>query len=180
MNISNFKFQNSDLKRAVFFDRDGVLNVDHGYVYKPDDWQWTPGAIEAIKWCNDNNFLVVVVTNQSGVARGYYTETDVVSLHDWVNEDLRKHNARIDAFYYCPHYPDAKNLEYAKECACRKPQPGMLLQAIARFDIDADSSIMFGDKPSDIEAATAAGIRGVLVEKNAGWLDVLAFIKRVG
>ncbi len=173
---SGLRTQDSELVKAVFFDRDGVLNIDHGYVYKSEDWQWTPGAIQAIKWCNDNDFLVIVVTNQSGVARGYYSEADVVSLHTWVNEDLNRCEARIDAFYYCPHYPDGKVAEYAIECTCRKPQPGMLLAAIAKYDIDVEFSLMFGDKPSDIDAATAAGIRGVLVGKNAGFPDISALV----
>ena len=178
--ISAFSFQLSALKRrAVFFDRDGVLNIDHGYVFRPEDWQWTPGAIDAIKWCNDNGYLVIVVTNQSGVARGYYSEADVVQLHEWVNEDLRRHQAKIEAFYYCPHYPNASVLEYALECNCRKPQPGMLLAAIAKFNIAVTFAVMFGDKPGDIEAASAAGIRGVLVEKNAGWSSLADFVVAV-
>ena len=162
-------------RKAVFFDRDGVLNVDFGYVFQSENWQWVSGAINAIKWCNDNGYLVIVVTNQSGVARGYYSETDVIRLHEWVKEDLHKRHANIDAFYYCPHYPGAAVAEYAVECTCRKPQPGMLLAAIAKYDIDVAFSVLFGDKPSDIEAANAAGVQGVLVEKNSGWPDISDF-----
>ena len=180
MKISNFKFQISTSKRkAVFFDRDGVLNVDHGYVYKKGDWQWTLHAMECIKWCNDNDYLVIVVTNQSGVARGYYTEADVCALHEWVNEQLRANNARIDAFYYCPHYPDGDIAEYAIDCDCRKPRPGMLLRAIADFNIDASKSVMFGDKASDLEAAAAAGVDGILVARNAGWPEISRFVFQI-
>lgn len=162
--------------KAVFFDRDGVLNVDHGYVYKKEDWQWTPGAIDVIKWCNDNAYLVIVVTNQSGVARGYYTEAEVVDLHEWVNSELKKFGARIDAFYYCPHLSDGTIRQYATDCDCRKPKPGMLIRAMQDFNIDRDGSVLFGDKPGDIEAANNAGVRGLLIEKNRGWETLNNFL----
>ncbi|MBQ7477711.1 MAG: HAD-IIIA family hydrolase, partial [Selenomonadaceae bacterium] len=92
-------------KKAVFFDRDGTLNVDTDYLYKIEEFRWEEDAVEAIRYCNDKGWLVIVVTNQSGVARGYYTEADVERLHAWMNEDLQKHGAHIDAFYYCPHHP---------------------------------------------------------------------------
>ncbi len=143
------------MKPAAFFDRDGVLNVDHGYVFKPEQWEWTPGAREAIRWCNEHDFAVVVVSNQSGIGRGFYAEEDVRALHEFVKQDLMATGASIDAFYHCPHHPDAG-------CQCRKPLPGMLLQAIREIRIDASRSFLVGDKPTDLAAAEAAGVRGVL------------------
>src|SRR5262249_43008423 len=101
---------------AAFLDRDGVLNVDHGYVYRAQDFVWIPGAIKAIKRLNDAGFLVIVVTNQSGVARGLYHEDDIRMLHQWINEALRPEGAHIDAFYYCPHHPEGTVPGYAKVC----------------------------------------------------------------
>ncbi|MEZ0324683.1 MAG: D-glycero-alpha-D-manno-heptose-1,7-bisphosphate 7-phosphatase [Fimbriimonas sp.] len=142
-------------RKAAFFDRDGVLNVDHGYVFKPEQWEWQEGAKEAIRWCNENRYLVVVITNQSGIGRGYYTEKDLEKLHGFIQEDLKNAGARIDAIYHCPHLPE-------DNCSCRKPLPGMILQAIRDLDLDPARSFLIGDNPTDIEAAQAAGIKGVL------------------
>ena len=149
--------------KAVFFDRDGTLNVDVHYLYRPEDFQWTPEAVEAIEYCHQQGYLVVVITNQSGVARGYYTEAEVQRLHQWMNEELARQGAKpIDAFYYCPHHPQGKVAAYAKECSCRKPQPGMLLQACQEMNIEPVQSYMVGDSPRDVEAGEKAGIKGVL------------------
>ena len=149
--------------KAVFFDRDGTLNVDVHYLYKPEEFQWMPEAVEAIEYCHQQGYMVVVITNQSGVARGYYTEADVQKLHNWMNDDLARQGYRpIDAFYYCPHHPQGTVAEYARECTCRKPQPGMLLRACEELDIAPHSSYMVGDSPRDAEAGEKAGIRGVL------------------
>ncbi|MDT8903826.1 D-glycero-alpha-D-manno-heptose-1,7-bisphosphate 7-phosphatase [Anaeroselena agilis] len=145
---------------AAFFDRDGVLNVDKGYLYRSEEFEWIPGAVETIKRLNDQGFLVFVVTNQSGVARGYYREEDVVRLHAWMNGELANHGARIDKFYYCPHYTEGPAREYVKACQCRKPLPGLILAAFAEWDIDREKSFLIGDKDSDLAAAEAAGIRG--------------------
>jgi D-glycero-D-manno-heptose 1,7-bisphosphate phosphatase len=141
------------LQPAVFLDRDGVLNVDKGYLYKREELEWMPGAIAAVKRLNGLGYLVFVVTNQSGVARGYYGEDDVIALHAWMNDELGRHGARIDKFYYCPHYT-------VKACQCRKPLPGLILTAFAEWDIDRAGSFLVGDKDSDLAAAAAAGIRG--------------------
>ena len=150
---------------AVFFDRDGVLNVDHGYTYRPEDFEWVPGAIETIKYCNEQNYLVIVFTNQSGVARGYYTEDDMHVLHHFMNQELAKHGAHIDQFYYCPHHPQGKVAPYSMICNCRKPAPGMLLQAIEEWPIDREHSVVIGDKPSDVMAAEAVGLKGYLFDE---------------
>lgn len=147
---------------AVFFDRDGVLNQDHGYVHRPEDFDWVDGAIQSIKLFNDNGWLVFVVTNQAGVARGYYDESQVHSLHAWIQDELRQHGAHIDAFYYCPHHPEGTVSALTKTCTCRKPEPGMLLAALQEWPVDTDRSILIGDKESDIEAAKQAGITGIL------------------
>lgn len=147
---------------AVFFDRDGVLNVDKEYVYRKEDYVWMPGAIEAVKHFNDNGYHVFVVTNQSGVARGYYTEEAVRELHRWMNGELARHGAHIDAFYYCPHHPDHGDDAYRQLCACRKPEPGLILQALAEWNVDKEKSLLIGDKESDVAAAEAAGVQGHL------------------
>lgn len=158
---------------AVFFDRDGVLNVDHGYTYRSQDFQWMAGAIDTIKFFNDHNYQVFVITNQSGIARGYYTEQDVGVLHQFMNEELDKYGAHIDAFYYCPHHLDGTVTEYQKSCTCRKPEPGMIQRASKEWDVDTAQSFMIGDKPSDVEAAKAAGIPGYLFTSD----DLFEFIK---
>jgi D-glycero-D-manno-heptose 1,7-bisphosphate phosphatase len=150
------------LRPAVFFDRDGVLNSDKGYIYRAVDFEWMPGAIEAVRDLNSRGFLVLVVTNQSGVARGYYSEADVAELHGWMNAELAKFEAHIDAFYYCPHLPDGSVEEYRRPCRCRKPLPGLILQAFDEWNIDQERSFLVGDKASDIQAAEAAGVRGFI------------------
>lgn len=150
--------------KAIFFDRDGTLNVDVDYLHEPADFVWTEGAIEAIRWANEHGYLVIVVTNQSGIARGYYDAAAVHRLHDWMNAELARQGARIDAFYYCPHHPAGRVPAYTRVCDCRKPAPGMLLRAIAEHDVDPAASLMIGDALRDITAAEKAGVRGVLYQ----------------
>ena len=147
--------------KAAFFDRDDTLNVDVHYLHRPEDFIWIEGAVEAIKYCNDQGYKVIVITNQSGVARGYYTEADVQRLHGWMNDDLAKYGAHIDAFYYCPHHPEGSVPQYAVACDCRKPGTRLLDEACADFGIDRAQSVMIGDKPIDVECAQKAGIRGI-------------------
>ena len=149
---------------VVFLDRDGVINADIGYLWRREDFVWIPGAPAAIRLFNERGRPVVVVTNQSGVARGYYSEQDVESLHRWMNAELTRQGARIDAFYFCPHHPDGAIPEYTRVCDCRKPQPGMLLQAMEDWRADPAKSFLIGDKESDVAAAAAAGIRGYLFD----------------
>lgn len=144
---------------AVFFDRDGVLNVDHGYVGSLERFEWQPGAIEAILAANQAGFLVIVVTNQSGVARGYFSLSDVEQIHAWMAQQLAAAGAHVDRFYVCPFHPEAKIATYrAADHPDRKPNPGMLLRAIRDFDIDPGRSIMFGDNETDMLAARSAGV----------------------
>ena len=145
---------------AVFFDRDGTLNVDIHYLHRPEDF------------INECGILTIVVTNQSGVARGYYPEEDVLRLHDWMNEELKKEGAHLDALFYCPHHIDGKIPEYTKNCSCRKPATGMIDAACAKYDIDRTRAVLIGDSESDMECARHAGVRGVRYE-GGSLLDVV-------
>lgn len=151
-------------KPAILLDRDGVLNVDHGYVHRPDQFEWMPGAIAAIKRANDAGALVIVVTNQAGIARGYYDTEQFERLMQWVNERLTEHGAHLDGWYHCPHHPTAGNGELTRKCDCRKPAPGMLLRAQREWGFDSQGAVMIGDKPGDVAAAEAAGLRGRLFD----------------
>ena len=152
------------MRCAVFLDRDGVLNVDRGYVFKTDEFDWVPGAIEAVRRINAAGYLAIVATNQSGIARQYYAESDFLALTDWMRRELAFRGARLDAVYHCPHHVDGSAPAFTIACDCRKPKPGMLLRAMADFDIDPKQSFLIGDKFQDMEAANAAGISGYLFE----------------
>jgi D,D-heptose 1,7-bisphosphate phosphatase len=147
---------------AVFFDRDGVLNHDSGYTYEADKLQWIDGAREAVKAVNDAGAFAFVVTNQSGVARGFYEESHVHALHRWMADEMAAMGAHIDAFEYCPDHPDGTVERYRRVSHRRKPGPGMITDLLGRFPVKADDSILIGDKPSDLEAARAAGVQGHL------------------
>jgi D-glycero-D-manno-heptose 1,7-bisphosphate phosphatase len=143
---------------AVFFDRDGVLNVDRGYPHRAADLEWIAGARRAVRLCNDAGFWVFVVSNQSGVARGLYDEAAVEAFHAAMRRDLAEEDARIDDFRFCPHHPEAVVAAYRKACPYRKPAPGMLLDLMAAWPVDRARSFLVGDKESDLAAARAAGI----------------------
>ena len=149
---------------AVFFDRDGTLNVDIHYLHRPENFIWTPDAPTAIRHLNERGILSIVVTNQSGVARGYYPEEDVCRLHDWMNEELKKEGAHLDALFYCPHHTEGKIPEYTKACNCRKPATGMIDAACAKYHIDRMRAVLIGDSESDMECAKRARLRGVRYE----------------
>ena len=144
---------------AAFFDRDGVLNRDVAYAHKPEQIEWITGAAEAVRLANEAGLVVVVVTNQSGVARGYFSEADVQALHDWMTAQLAAQDARIDRFYYSPFHKTAVNDAYrVTDHPDRKPNPGMLLRAIKDFDIDPARSFLIGDQISDVLAGARAGV----------------------
>lgn len=146
------------LRPALFFDRDGVLNEDSGFVHRPADLRWIPGAKEAVLWLNRRGYLVFVVTNQSGIARGYFGTAEVEHLHGWMQGELAAIGAHVDQFAYCPHHPEAPLPAYRQVCACRKPNPGMILELLAAWPVDRARSLLIGDQPSDIAAAKGAGI----------------------
>jgi D,D-heptose 1,7-bisphosphate phosphatase len=152
------------LKRAaIFFDRDGVLNVDNGYVFRKEEFAWMPGAREALKLVTSKGYLSFVVTNQSGIARGLYTMSDVNDLHEWMRKDISKYNARIDEFYICPYHSEGNVLEYViADHPDRKPNPGMILRAVRDHNIDLSVSLLIGDKITDIEAADRVGLSSIL------------------
>lgn len=146
------------MNKAAFFDRDGTINIDKGYVHRIEDFEFIKGMPEFIKKYNDEGYKVIVVTNQAGIARGYYTQKEVDILHNYINEELAKIGAHIDAFYICPHHPD-----FTGDCNCRKPKTGMIEQAIKDFDIDVKQSVLFGDKPWDIECGGKCGIKSYYI-----------------
>ena len=148
------------IRAAVFLDRDGTLNIDKGYVHRIEDWEWISGAIDAIAALKKAGFLVIVITNQAGIARGYYDEVAMANLHAKINEELKGHGAAIDGFYHCPHHPE---FGAVRECECRKPMPGLIYEASQDFDIDLGHSWLVGDKASDIQAGLSAGIKSILV-----------------
>ncbi|WP_158671798.1 HAD-IIIA family hydrolase [Bradyrhizobium guangdongense] len=149
---------------AVFFDRDGVLNHDSGYTFESHKLEWIEGAREAVKAVNDAGYFAFVITNQSGVARGYYEEHHVVALHRWMAGQMALIGAHVDAFEYCPDHPDGTVARYCRTSDRRKPAPGMIADLAQRFPVDMTRSMVIGDKPSDIEAARAAGLPGHLFE----------------
>lgn len=150
--------------RIAFLDRDGVLNQDHGYVCRPRDWQWVDGAVSAIQQLNQSGFKVVVVTNQSGIGRGFYDEQQFHALMAWVDAQLRPHHAHIDRVYFCPHHPEHALGDYRRHCNCRKPAPGMLLEALRDFNAQPQHCTLIGDRASDLQAAQNAGVTGLLYE----------------
>lgn len=151
------------LKRAVFLDRDGTINVEKEYLHRIEDFEFLPGAPQAIRRLNEAGLLVLVVTNQSGIGRGYYSAEEVETLHGHLQSQLNALGARIDGFYLCPHHPTEGVGDYRVACDCRKGEPGLLLRAAEDFGIDLASSWMVGDKVADIEAGTRAGCRPILV-----------------
>ncbi len=155
-------------RRAVFLDRDGTINVERDYLYRIEDFEFIPGAPEAIRRLREAGFLVIVVTNQSGVARGYYSLEDVERLHRHIQDELARTGAGIDGFYVCPHHPTEGVGEFRRECDCRKGQPGMLLLAAAEQGIDLSASYMVGDKQVDVDAGLSAGCRALLVRTGYG------------
>lgn len=151
------------LQPAIFLDRDGTINVEKNYLYRFEDWVWTPGAKEAIKKFNQLGYRVVVVSNQAGIARGMYKSSDVDQLHSLLQRELACIGTTIDAFYYCPHHPD-----FSGNCLCRKPAPGMLVQASLDLNLDLARSWMIGDRLIDVQAGQAAGVQSLMVRTGYG------------
>lgn len=148
----------SSLRRAAFIDRDGVINVDRGYVSRRDDFFFIDGVLAACAQLHRWGLLLVVVTNQSGIGRGLYSEADYQHLTAWMSDEFAAAGAPLAGVYHCPHHPQAEVATYRRACDCRKPAPGMLLAAARELSVDLSRSVLFGDKASDIEAAVAAGV----------------------
>ncbi len=142
------------MNKALFLDRDGVVNVEINYLYKVEDFKFIDGIFELCKKYQSQGYLLFVVTNQSGIARGYYTQEAFDILSTWMIEEFAKHGVEIKKVYFCPHHPEISGV-----CNCRKPEAGMLLQAQKEFDVDLENSFLVGDKESDIEAALSAGLK---------------------
>lgn len=146
------------VNKAVFLDRDGTINIDHGYVHQIDDFQFIDGVIEAMLALKRQGYLLVLVTNQSGIARGYFSEDQFLQLTEWFDWSLADRGVDFDGIYYCPHHPEGQG-EYREVCDCRKPNAGMFLQAIEALNIDPAQSVMVGDKLEDLLAAEKAGVK---------------------
>src|SRR5262245_13076520 len=156
------------MRPAVFLDRDGTMVHDVGYLSRIEDLRWFPWAIEAVRLLNRAGFLVCVTTNQGGVGLGYYPEAFVHRVHDVMTSALTAAGAHVDGWFYCPHHPQARSAELRRDCECRKPKTGLITQAASRFDIDLRASFVIGDKDKDVELATNAGARGILVRTGYG------------
>ena len=150
--------ENKNRNKAIFLDRDGVINVEVGYLSNPDDFEFIEGTIEALKILNQKGFLLIVITNQAGIARGYYNEEILTNIHNKMNSILKENGVILDDVYYCPHHP-----EFTGSCDCRKPNPGLILKAKDKYDIDLNNSYMVGDTLNDIQTGVKAKCKTVLV-----------------
>ena len=153
-------------KPAIFFDRDGVINVEKNYVHKISDFEFIEGIFDIAKKAKRNNYLLFVITNQAGIGRGLYSEHEFHILNNWMLEQFKKNNAEIDKVYFCPDHPQYGEGKYRKDSFNRKPNPGMILKACNEFEVDIDNSILVGDKISDIDAGISAGIKTNLLFNN--------------
>lgn len=162
--------------KAFFLDRDGTINVDTNFVHTPEEWVWCKNVLKAIRWLNENDFKIIVVTNQSGIARGRYTVDDVEKLHDWVDQQLLKENLSIDDWYIAPHHPKHDPEPNRFSPSDRKPGTGMFLKAIDAHDIDLSQSFMAGDKVTDLQPALKLGIKPFFIrsrhepDQDSEWL----------
>lgn len=154
------------MNKAIFLDRDGTINVEKNYLYKIEDFEFLPGVVEALKRLQNAGFLLIVITNQSGIGRGYYSEKDFTLLNDWMVSTLKGLSITINAVYYCPHLPDAKILKYRKDCECRKPKLGMYYQAINDLELDLSKCYAIGDKIRDCAICEGTGCKGILIGTN--------------
>ena len=151
------------MNKAVFLDRDGTINVEKQYLFKTEEFEFIPRAPMAIKKMNDLGYKVIIISNQSGIARGFFTEQDVINLHKYMLQELDKIGAKIDGFYYCPHHPEAKIEKYRLKCKCRKPENALFVKAIEKYEIDVSKSWVVGDRVRDLIPGEVLGMRGALV-----------------
>lgn len=152
--------------KAIFLDRDGTINVEKDYLYKISDFEFLPGAVGALRILQAAGFQLIIITNQSGIARGFYTENDYHALNDWMLEELKRNDVDITAVYYCPHHPNAKVEKYRVNCDCRKPRLGLYEKAVADFNIDLSQSYVIGDKLRDCAICRTTACRGYLISSN--------------
>ena len=155
-------------QKAIFLDRDGTLIEEVGHLHRTEDIAIYPEAFAAVRKINRNGALAIVITNQSAIARGLLDDKELAELHGFLQEEFRRKEARIDAFYYCPHHPEAGTGTYTQKCTCRKPQPGMLMRAARELQLEMATSYMIGDKLVDVEAGHRAGCRSVLIKTGHG------------
>lgn len=155
------------MNKAIFLDRDGVINVERGYTYRLEDFVILPHLIETLQYLQQKNYLLIIVSNQSGVAKQLYQQADVEVLHKHLVSELKNNNITLSEIYYCIHHPDVSR------CICRKPDSLFIEKALARFDIDASRSYFIGDKERDVQAAAKAGVNGILIEANSSLKQVL-------
>jgi D-glycero-D-manno-heptose 1,7-bisphosphate phosphatase len=146
-------------QKALFLDRDGIINIDKRYLYKIEDFVFVDGIFDICRYYQDRGYMIFVITNQSGIARGYYSEGDLDILHSWMVDRFRDMSITITDISYCPHHSKYGIGDYRLNCECRKPKPGMILELAKRYDIDLPNSLLIGDKPTDIEAGKEAGIK---------------------
>ncbi|MBP3197357.1 MAG: HAD family hydrolase [Butyrivibrio sp.] len=154
------------MRKAVFLDRDGTINVDKDYLYKIEDFEYLPGVIEGLRLFQDLGYTLIVLTNQSGIARGFYTEKDYKLIEMWMENDLKSKGIKISASYFCPHLPDAPIKKYNVLCDCRKPKLGMFRRAMMEWDLDIDKCIAIGDKMRDLAICKVSGCKGYLISKS--------------
>lgn len=165
------------MNKAIFLDRDGTINVDKDYLSKIEDFEYLPGAIEGLKLLQDVGYKLIIITNQSGIARGYYTEDDFLKLNDWMIQDLKNCGVEISKVYYCPHHPEGIINKYRIDCDCRKPKLGMYQKAIVDFGIDLSKSWAIGDKIRDSEICQTTDCRGYLIS-NLEKIDIIDAVKQ--
>lgn len=154
------------MNKAIFLDRDGTINVEKNYLHKIEDFEFLPGAIDGLKLLYGAGYFLIIITNQSGIGRGYYTEEEFIALNDWMMEELEKEGVHISKVYYCPHLPNARVEKFRKICTCRKPALGLFEQAMKDFDIDLSLSWAIGDKIRDCSICEKTACRGVLIAEN--------------
>ncbi|MFW9936249.1 MAG: D-glycero-beta-D-manno-heptose 1,7-bisphosphate 7-phosphatase [Candidatus Thorarchaeota archaeon] len=153
---------------AIFLDRDGVINKEVNYLSNPDDFEFIPGSIEALKILKELNFLLIIITNQAGIARGFFTEESLKKIHDKMNKILQENSIKLDEIFICPHHPD-----FTGPCDCRKPSPGMIFKAKEKYNIDLRKSFMVGDTLKDVKTGIAANCKTVLVQTGYGQEEVI-------
>ncbi len=172
----------SEKNKAIFLDRDGTINVEKNYLYKTEEFEFLPGVVEGLKRLQESGYLLIVITNQSGIARGYYTEEDFHVLNQFMIDVLEREGVHITDVFYCPHLPDAKIEKYRVDCNCRKPKLGMFYEAVRKWNIELEHSWAIGDKERDLAICHESGCKGIIVGKNnksGAFMAVPSFINCV-